>query len=76
MIVIVRRHANSYLLAPYSSDEGVDNLERESGSVLDRAAELVCPVVGVGIKELMEEVAVGNVAVDEYELVSLLASGA
>ena len=48
-------------------DAGVGDFEHEAGAVFDGAAVLVGAVVGAGLEELVEQVAVGAVDLNAIE---------
>ncbi len=52
--------------APYL-DRGLCDLEQEAGAVLDRAAILIGPQIGVRLQELLDQIAVGSVNLDAVE---------
>lgn len=57
------------------ADGGVGDFEHEPGAVFDGAAELIGAVVGAGLKELVEEIAVGAVDLDAIEAGTLRVFG-
>ena len=47
--------------------DGIDDLEREAQTILDRPSVLVRPVVGYGLQELVQKVPIGRMHLDAVE---------
>jgi len=65
--VIPRGDAESDPVFADDAGDGLDNFEREPGTVLNRSTVFVCPVVRDVLEELVWEVSVGEVELDAVE---------
>ncbi len=62
-----RREADTGSAAADFLGHGVYHLQEEAGAVLDGAAIFVCPLVGTGLQELVDEITVRTVDFDAVE---------
>ena len=65
--VVPRANTHARPFGTHGLHDGIDDLEREAQTILDRPSVLVRAVVGHGLQELVQKVPIGRMHLDAVE---------